>query len=95
MSNRKEYIDKLSDQLKKWDNEIEKLEMKANQAKTGAKSDYQQHLEKLRSKREEAGNKIKEIREASDEAWQELKIGTEVAFETMKNAMDNAVSKFK
>jgi chaperonin cofactor prefoldin len=69
--------------------------MKANQAKTGAKSDYQQQLEKLRIKRQAASNKIKEIQQASEEAWQELKIGTEVAFETMKNAVDNAVSMFK
>lgn len=95
MSNRKEYIDKLSNQLKMWDNEIEKIEMKANQAKTDVKSDYQQQLEKLNLKRQAVENKINEIRGASEDAWQELKNGAEDALNTMKEAMDSAMSKFK
>ncbi len=95
MANRKEYIDKLTTQLEQWDNEIDKLEAKAEQARSDAKGDYQMQLQELQSKRREAENRIKEIREAGEGAWQELKSGTEEAFDTMKKALDNAMSRFK
>lgn len=95
MTDRKEYIEKLNARLKKWDSEIAKLETKAKQAKKESRLEYQNQLEKLQVKRQEAMSRLKDIREASEGAWQELKSGAEAAFHRMGEAMDNAMSMFK
>lgn len=95
MKERKEYIEKLNGQLKEWDRKIEDLEAKAKQAKQDARSDYQNQLQTLKGKRQEAASRINEIREASEDAWQELRSGAEAAFSRMGEAMDNAISMFK
>ena len=92
---RKEFIDKLTAQLKKWDTEIEKLETNAKSASAELKADYNQQIQELRSKKATARDKLGEVKRASEEAWKELRSGAEKAFDEMKNTFDRVVAKFK
>jgi chromosome segregation ATPase len=92
---RKDYIDKLTIQLKQWDAEIEKMEAKVQEKKADARILYNKKIEELQNKKEEAQNKIEEIKNASDEAWEELKSGAERAFDNIKNSFHSVISKFK
>jgi len=92
---RNAFIDKMAAQLKQWNAEIEDLEAVAEKAKDVAKADYQKHIEDLRNKRQTVEDKLADIKQASDQAWEELKSGAEEAFNAMKNAFQTAMSKFK
>ena len=52
METRKAYIDKTAVQLKQWDDELQRLQAAADQAKTEVKSEYARRVEDLRARRE-------------------------------------------
>jgi len=95
MADRKAFIDKLAAQLKEWDDEIEKLETKAQKARSGAKAKYKKQIRELRKKKASAQDKLEEVKEAGEEAWEQVKSGAEKAFNEMKNVFQAVLSKFK
>jgi hypothetical protein len=92
---RKVFIDKLNAQLKQWDDDIDKLEAKAQKAKADVRADYNEHIQDLRDRKKAAQRRLEEVKHAGEEAWEELKSGTEEAYDSIKNAFQLAMSKFK
>jgi len=92
---RKAFIDKLTAQLKKWDNDIDKLEAKAQKAKADVRADYNKQIQDLRDKKKAAQGRLEEVKNAGEEAWEDLKAGAEEAYDSIKNAFQSAMSKFK
>jgi hypothetical protein len=95
MENRKEYIDKMAAKLKGWDDEILKLEAKADTAKADLKAEIKHHVEDLKAKKEAALLKLNEIRSKSGDAWGDLKAGTEQALGTVEDSLKKAWARFK
>ena len=95
MSDRQEYIDKISAKLKEWDADIQKLEAKAETVQGDAKANYRQRIQDLRNKRKETNEKLDKIQDASEESWHELKEGFEKSWKTLKDSTSDALSKFK
>ena len=95
MENRKDYIDKMVIRLREWDNEVQKLEVKAETAKTDVKASYNQQINELRLKKEEAQQKLKKIQDAGEDAWEELKDGAEKSWKIFEDSLKNAWGKFK
>jgi|WetSurMetagenome_2_1015567.scaffolds.fasta_scaffold388692_2 hypothetical protein len=95
MENRKEYIDKITVRLKEWDKEVEKLEAKAETAKADVKASYNQQINELRLKKEEAQQKLKKIQDAGEDAWEELKDGAEKSWLIFEDSLKKAWGKFK
>jgi hypothetical protein len=95
MENRKAYIDKMATQLKRWDDELQQLKTIADRAKADAKTEYYRQIDDLRTKKENAQLKLNEVRNASDEAWGNLKAGLEKSWSTFKTAFDSAKAEFK
>jgi DNA anti-recombination protein RmuC len=92
---RQELIQRLTAQMKEWDAEVIKLEAKAQGATAKAEGDFQEQVDTLKQKKEEAGIKLKEIEEAAESAWEELKNGAENVFEELSNTFKSVLSKFK
>jgi len=95
MEDRKAYIDKLSAKLKEWDDDILKLEAKVNTASAEAKVKLHEQIKDLKEKKEAARLKFNQIKEAGDDAWAEIKAGTEKSLKTLENSFKNAWKKFK
>lgn len=95
MENRKEYIDKMAARLKEWDDEIIKLEEKVLAAKADVKAEYHKQLMELLNKKDAAQLKLKNIVDARDDAWQELKSGVELSWEILEDSIKNAWEKIK
>lgn len=95
MSMRDAYEQKLHAQLDEWSSEIDKLKAKADNAKADARLEYRKQIEELRSMREAATNKLAELKDAGDDAWEDLKAGIEVAWGSLGNALKSAASRFK
>jgi hypothetical protein len=95
MTTRNEYVEKLKENLDKWNHDIAKWEEKAHGAKSDLQIEYEMKLDELRKHRETATTKLKEIQASSGEAWKELKAGTDTAWATLREAFDKAKTHFQ
>ena len=95
MESRDAYVKKMQAKLDEWNADIAKLEAKAQGAKADAQAGYNQQIENLKSKREEAAGKLKEMQSAGDDAWEDLKAGIEMAWDSLGSAVTSAFSRFK
>ncbi len=94
MSKRDEYVDKLKHKLDDWNEDIEKLEAKADHVKDDLKDKYEEEIVVVRKQRDNIKEKTMELVESSEEAWDELKVGVEAAWHKLTEAIDRAHSKF-
>ncbi|MDZ7807479.1 MAG: hypothetical protein U5K71_10230 [Gracilimonas sp.] len=94
MSKREEYIDKLTAKLKEWDIKLEKLESKAKKSKVEVEADVKKQIGDLRIKKTEASNRLESLKEASDDAWKDLREGIEASLHALSAAFDKAKSRF-
>lgn len=92
---RKAYEEKLDAQLKEWSAEIALLKAKADNAKADARIEYIKTIDALQRKQNEAATKLRELKAAGDEAWEDLKTGAEKAWADVKTAYHDASSRFK
>ncbi len=92
---RKAFINTLTAKLKQWDDDIDRLEAKAQKAKAEVKADYNKHIQDLRDKKKAAQERLEEVKHAGEEAWEDLKSGSVEAYDSLKNAFQSAMSKFK
>lgn len=94
MSAKEAYIKKLRANLDEWRADIIKLKAQAERAESEAQLSYYKEIEELRTRQEEARDKLDELREASDDAWEDMKIGLDKAWDDINQAMKRAVSRF-
>ena len=95
MSTQKEYVEKLTAQMREWDAEIEQLKDKAAYAIPARKQEYAQAIAPLVRKRNEAAVQLKEIAAAGSGEWKELKEGAEQTWNEVKTILHNALSTFR
>jgi vacuolar-type H+-ATPase subunit I/STV1 len=75
MGMKEEYEQKLQAQLNEWSAEINKLKAKADGAEADAQLEYYKKIEGLQAMQESVNNKLAELKDASDDAWVDLKAG--------------------
>lgn len=90
MEDRKKYIDKMAAKLKDWDDEIQQLQVKAGELTDDAKAKLQEQLKTLDVKQGEAQQKLSEIQEVSGSAWEDLKAGAELGWESLGDHVKQA-----
>ena len=88
MSKRDEFVLKMQTKLSQWNAEIDQLEERIRDKKDETKQQYQEQLENLKDKRDEVSRKLKEVQAASEDAWESLKVGTELVWGDMKLAFE-------
>ena len=89
------YVRKVKAKLDEWNAEIDKLEAKARQKEAEIKTDYQERIDVLETKREEANDKLAALQSAGDAAWQDLKSGVELAASALGEAVKSARTRFQ
>ncbi|RXJ90560.1 coiled coil domain-containing protein [Arcobacter sp. CECT 8983] len=94
MGMKKEYERKLQAQLDEWSAEIDKLKAKAEGEKADKKIEYYEQIDTLKSMQANAEVKLSELKNASDNAWEDLKAGVDSAWESLGEALDSAKSRF-
>ena len=95
MSMKDEYIAKMSEQLKKFDTEIDQMTGKAKQMSADMQVKYADQLKTMRDNRDAAMKKFQEMQVASEPAVQKMKAGMDSAWDAMKKAFDKASSQIK
>ena len=95
MGIKEEYQKELQEQLDEWGKEIDKLKVVASKAKAGLQAEYYKEVEDLRCKQLAAQQKLHEVKDASGDAWEDLKEGVEGAWDSLSKGVKSAVSRFK
>lgn len=85
MSKREEFITKMSNRLKEWTVELDKLEKKALTVKSELQEKYRRQIAELRRKREEAEKKLDEVKAAGEGAWESVRGESERAWTALKD----------
>ncbi len=94
MKTRDEYIDNLAAELKAWGVQIDLLAVKAENAKAFAKLKYTGELSALHAKQDMAADKMKELEEASGDAWMTVKATADIVWNDLRTGMASAAAKF-
>ena len=95
MTMREDYVRKMEAKLEQWNAEIDTLIVKAALAEAELKTEYNEQIEALRNKQIEARVKLAALRDASDEAWKDMRAGVEMAWDSVGEAINSALSRFK
>lgn len=88
------YIEKLKVQLDEWSADVDAMDAKAKQADADLREKYQQKADELRYQKTLAQGRIAELQESADGAWEEIRIGSESIWETVKQTFADAKAKF-
>jgi phage host-nuclease inhibitor protein Gam len=83
-----EYIEKISERLKELDREISKLEKAADKAVEAVKAEYRQQITDLFLKKAKVHEQIDKLQEASGNAWEDMKAGTELSWEVFRDSVE-------
>ena len=94
-SQKQAFQQKLEAHLAEWDAKLEQLRAKAKEAKADIRAEFEIQLEALTSKRAVAQEKLRELRQHGEWAWEDVKGGTDKAWKEMRDAIDRAASRLK
>lgn len=95
MKERDAYVQKMKAKLDEWNADIDALEAQTRKAQSDVKLRYEKQLAELKANRDEAAKKLHELQNASVEAWEALRRGTEAAWSDMAKAFRDAAERFK
>ena len=91
-----EQMKKQYDELNyRWSRERDKFEANLQHESADARKKYEEAREEYRQFRSEMKEKIADLEDASDNAWDDLKDGAENAWSVMSKAFDKASAHFK
>ncbi len=91
MNSRAEYLRKLEEKLEEWNAEIDRLAAKGGDV-TG---EVTSRLDSLKAKQAQGREKLRELQQSGEGAWEDLKSGAEFSWAAMGEAMSSARSRFK
>lgn len=95
MNAKEQYRQKLHAQLLGWQKEVEKLRSLSEQASADARAAMKPHIDELDAKIDEAGTRLLELTNISEDAWESVRANFESAWEALSTAVRDTAAKFK
>ena len=95
MSTKDAYEKQLQAQLDEFSAEIDRLKARADQAEADAEPWLHKQVEALQEKHRAAKEKLGELKEAGDDAWEDLKAGIVAAWDSVGEALKSAKKRFE
>lgn len=95
INDKKAYLLKLSDQLRQKEIEIDKLKEKVNAAEDDIRTDLLKEINGLSMKQETVWNNIKQLQEARDDMWDDIKGGVEKSWIELRDTFPMVYSKLR
>lgn len=95
MTTKQVYQKEIEAKLDLLDAQIAEMRAKADIASAELKVRYQEQLRVLTERRETAGQKLDELKQSSEAAWENMKVGVESAFGELKTAFNQAMDQFQ
>ncbi|WP_110457526.1 coiled coil domain-containing protein [Shewanella algidipiscicola] len=95
MSMKQAYEKKLRAQLNEWSADIDKLKAKVDKAEAEVQIEYYKKIDELRTMQRDVAHQLTELRESSDDAWEDIKAGINSAWDSLDGALKSAAQRFK
>ena len=87
---KKDYQKQMEDTLNEISNRIDEYKRRAQQMGSEGREKFQAQLRDLDAKKEAAGKRLDEVRQASSEAWTHMKAGMDMARDDLRFAYEKA-----
>jgi hypothetical protein len=95
MSTKEAYKQKIEAELELAQAKIDEFKAQSKISTADARIKYAKHVDEIEQRVGATKAKLKELGEASEEAWEQLKDGVESAWGALSTAIRNAAAKFK
>jgi hypothetical protein len=95
MGTREEYQTLMERQLNEWKANTERLKAQADQLGGAGKAQFDQQLELIRAKQNEAWDNFSKLKGASDDAWEQWKGKLDKAWNEMQAASNRLTDQFR
>lgn len=95
MSQKDTYIQKLQEQLDAWKTQVDEFRNKSADMAVHSRAEYQKHLEALEAHGDTVKQQLKLAQQASDQAWADMKLKADQAWDTLHDATKKAFERFK
>ncbi|MGE3974653.1 MAG: hypothetical protein AB7F59_09020 [Bdellovibrionales bacterium] len=89
------FQERMNKDLARLDVELDKLKLKSREAVGTARTELDEQIKNAEAQRKEVTVKMKQMAEATGDAWKDIKNGAESAYSEMKKALTRASSHFK
>jgi chromosome segregation ATPase len=90
MGMKEAYQEKTRARLREWQARVDVLKARADKAEAEKKIEYHEQIEALRSKQEQARQKLDALQAAGEGAWEDLKAGVDSALDDLGEAVGKA-----
>ncbi len=95
MDDKSAYKQKIQSQINQWNAEIDKLKAKADSASADAQLEYNQQIREIRDRQGAVEQKLNELEEAGEGAWEDIKTGLNEAMDALDDSLKSASAHFK
>lgn len=95
MNDRDEFVRKMKAQLDAWNSEVDTLIAKAGEVTADLKDEYNEQMESLKNLLADARQKLEDIQQVGEIAWEILKSALDLAWTSLEEAIQSARSRFK
>jgi hypothetical protein len=85
----------LEEGLSELDAKMDRLAVRINEASGDAKARLQQEWDELKPQRDQARQRLDELKKSSAEAWRDLKAGAQSAFSELRESVNQASERFE
>lgn len=93
LENRKAYETKMDAQLAQWKADIDVLKAKTRRTGVDVMVNYDKAIDAMQGKHDEASKLLRELEAATDEAWENVKAGTEKVWLELKAEFQSPAEK--
>ena len=94
MSKSHEYLDIFKAQLEDWEYQFNRLEARVEDVQDEARDKLEETIKEFRANRKELQDKLAKFEDAAEDAWQDIKDGLELAWDSLKLGVLAARSEF-
>ena len=95
MEKRNVYLEKIEANLAKYNAKLAVMKAEVAEVKADMKLEYLSQVDNLEKKRDDFVVKYGQLKETSGHGWEDVKVGTEKAWNEMKDLIEKAISRFK
>lgn len=95
MATRDEYVRKMHAKLDEMNAEIDRLIARSGEVEEAGRQEFGRRMEDLRQRRDEARARLESLGQSGESAWEDIKAGTELAWQAIAEAIDSARQRFK
>ena len=95
ISDKREYLKKLSARLEMKGKDIHRLQAKVDDVSGNARQELLKEIYELQIKKEKVLGNIKKLQETGDEMWEDIKGGVEKSWTELRDAFTKVYSRFK